>query len=205
MTANRPLNAEAYRLRVILKIKEHFRGETLFDAGCGEGEDDRCMLEYFKNIHGSDLEPRENWKTLASDRLTFSAGNAEKLAFADNTFDTVIEKDMLHHASSPEAAIKEMCRVAKEKVIILEANRYNPIFYLHLTLMEGHQHFTQKRFKQIVASPGLPYEIKHFSARVSPINSKFFVELVNGVSDLMEKIPPYRPIIEYNLGIITKK
>jgi ubiquinone/menaquinone biosynthesis C-methylase UbiE len=205
MTVKAPYNDESYRLRVISKIKDYFSGETLLDAGCGEGEDDRLMLEYFKTIHGSDLEERANWKNLANGRLTFSTGNAEKFEYADNSFDTVIEKDMLHHAGNPEAALKEMCRVAKKRVIVLESNRYNPIFYLHLTLMEGHQHFTQKKFRAIMESAGEPFEIKHYSARVCPVNNKFLVGVVNAASDFLEKFPPYRPIIETNMGIITKK
>ena len=85
MTVNPPLNAESYRLRVISRIKDYFAGDTLLDAGCGEGEDDRLMLQYFKKIHGSDIEERANWKDLAGERLTFSTGNAEKMSDGEVT------------------------------------------------------------------------------------------------------------------------
>jgi hypothetical protein len=112
---------------------------------------------------------------------------------------------MLHHASNPESALKEMVRVAKKRVIVIEANRYNPLFYINLTLMNNHQHFTQKRFAGIMASTGRPYEIKRFSARVCWINNPAVIKIFDKAEDLLEAIPFYAPVIEYNLGIITLK
>ncbi len=200
-----PEKVLSYRQRVINKINRHFYGESVLDAGCGNGEDTALLLEYFKTAIGFDIEENPRWKHLTGNSLKLAADDAENISFPDNSFDTVIEKDMLHHAENPEKALKEMLRVSKKRVIVLEANRYNPIFYLHLTLMGNHQHFSQKKFKTLIESAGADFEIKHFSARVCPVNIKLFITLLNKFHDLLEKIPPYRPVIEYNLGIITKK
>ncbi len=205
MTNKIPENVLSYRKRVIEKIKPYFVGETMLDAGCGDGSDSFLLAEYFKKIESFDIIEHANWKNYISDNLNFSVGDAMNLKYDDNSFDTIIEKDMLHHAQDPEIALKELCRVTKKRVIIIEANRFNPIFYLHLTLMEGHNHFSQNNFKKLLLSTGLPFEIKNFSARVCPVNNKFLIETVNFLSDVFEKIKPLYFFIEYNLGIITKK
>jgi ubiquinone/menaquinone biosynthesis C-methylase UbiE len=50
----------------------------------------------------------------------FSAENAEKLSFADNTFDYVLCKETYHHFPRPFMAVYEMLRVSKRGVLIIE-------------------------------------------------------------------------------------
>ena len=204
MTLNLPYNVLRYKERVFKNVIPHLYGETLLDAGCGEGEDDVLLSPHFEKIHATDLSMSPRWKERAGPNLTFSVCNAEKLEFPDNSFDTVMEQNMLHHAGNPEKALKEMVRVSKKRVIVLECNRYNPIMYLNMVLIHNHQHFSQKRFKQLLDSAGAGYEIKHFSARSLPFKSRALTDLFEKIEDALEKFPPYRPIIEYNLGILTK-
>jgi ubiquinone/menaquinone biosynthesis C-methylase UbiE len=51
---------------------------------------------------------------------SFSAENAEKLSFGDNTFDYVLCKESYHHFPRPYMAVYEMLRVAKKGVVIIE-------------------------------------------------------------------------------------
>ncbi len=199
-----PENVLAYRLRVLNKTKQYYYGDTLLDVGCGDGLDDELMLKYFKRIEGIDINENPAWNEHRRENLILKKADAENLDYPDNSFDTVIEKDVLHHVSDPEKALKEMTRIAKKRIILIEANRYNPLFYIFLTLMWKHNHFRQKRFKELVKSSGLQSEIMHFSARVCPINNSGFIKFFDKLEDLIEKFPPYTPIIEYNLAIITK-
>jgi ubiquinone/menaquinone biosynthesis C-methylase UbiE len=205
MINNVPENVEQYRQRVIEKTREYFSGSSLLDSGCGDGWDAYMRTKYFKKIVATDIEVNPNWKNLKTAGLTFKKADSEKLPFKNKSFDTVLEKDMLHHASNPEKAMKEMMRVAKKRVIVIEANRYNPLFYINLTLMNNHQHFNQKRFRSIMESCGAPFEIKRFSARVCWVNNPAFIKVFDKAEDIMEGLPFYAPIIEYNLGIITLK
>ncbi len=200
-----PHNVLRYRERVIEKVRPYFTGKTALDAGCGDGEDASLISKYFSKVTAGDLEKNPRWEEFKSKKVSFIVSNAEKLKFKNNAFDTVIEKDMLHHASDPVKALKEMVRAAKKRVIVIEANRYNPLFYVNLTLLGNHQHFTQKRFAEIVAAASQNYEIKHFSARVCPVNIPGFVSFFEKIEDALEKFPLYRPVIEYNLAVITKK
>jgi ubiquinone/menaquinone biosynthesis C-methylase UbiE len=205
MTNKTPANVFEYKERVIRKTSGYYTGETMLDSGCGDGEDAFMRLKFFKKITATDIESNPRWEEFKNENLVFMKCDSEKLPFDDKSFDTVMEKDMLHHASNPENALKEMARVAKKRVIVVEANRYNPLFYVNLTLRGNHQHFNQKRFKSIMDSTGLPYEIKHFSARVSWINTPGMIKFFDSTWNFLESFPPYRPIIEYNLGIITKE
>ena len=51
---------------------------------------------------------------------SFSAENAEKLSFDNNTFDYVLCKESYHHFPRPYMAVYEMLRVAKKAVVIIE-------------------------------------------------------------------------------------
>jgi ubiquinone/menaquinone biosynthesis C-methylase UbiE len=205
MTVNIPENVTQYRERVISKTVKYFTGTSLLDSGCGDGEDVYLKKKYFKKITGVDIAESPRWEELSGRGITFKKSDAEKLPFKNSSFDTVLEKDMLHHASNPVRALQEMIRVAKKRVIVIEANRYNPLFYINLTLMNNHQHFTQKRFLRIMGSGGLPFTVEHFSARVCWINNPAIIRAFDAAEDMLEKIKIYSPIIEYNLGIISKK
>jgi len=206
MTDKIPLNVLAYRERVLKNVSPYFTGESLLDVGCGDGFDTVPFSKHFSRTEATDIFESNSWKGLSEETgIIFKKGNAERLDYPSGSFTTVMEKDMLHHASDPFSALKEMVRVSSHTIIVLEANRYNPIFYLHLTLMGNHQHFTQKKFREIIAAAGLPHELRHFSARVCPINNKFLIDLTNGICDIAEKLPFYRPVIEYNMAVIRKK
>lgn len=204
MTLNLPYNVLRFKERVFKNVVPYLTGDTLFDSGCGHGEDDVLLSKYFKKIQACDIAEDPLWKERSNPNISFSVCSAEKLDFPDNSYDTVIEQNMLHHVSNPEKALSEMIRVSKKRVIVLECNRYNPLLYINMTLIQNHQHFTQKRFKQILDSCGAAYEIKHFSARCLPLTNKTIIDISEKIMDLAEKIPFYRPLIEYNLGIITK-
>lgn len=204
MTLNLPYNVLRFKERVFKNVIPHLYGDSLFDSGCGHGEDDVLLSVHFKKVQACDIAADPLWNERASDRITFSICSAEDLKFPDSSFDTVIEQNMLHHVPHPEKALQEMVRVSKKRIIVLECNRYNPIMYLNMVLLQNHQHFTQKRFRQILDSANTPYEIKHFSARCLPVTNKAIIDIGEKIMDLAEKIPPYRPFIEYNLGIFTK-
>ena len=52
----------------------------------------------------------------------YSKENAEKLSFADDSFDYVLCKESFHHFPRPYIALYEMLRVAKKGVVLMEPN-----------------------------------------------------------------------------------
>jgi SAM-dependent methyltransferase len=51
---------------------------------------------------------------------------ADALPFADGAFDVVSCWELLHHLDDPVAALREMWRVARRRLVVFEPNRINP-------------------------------------------------------------------------------
>lgn len=100
-------------------------GMTVLEICCGSG----MMAEKFARggakVSGTDFSPaaiaraRERARRYHFD-ATFLVADAEHLAFADHSFDIVAVHDGLHHLDNPERAIREMARVARRGVLILD-------------------------------------------------------------------------------------
>jgi SAM-dependent methyltransferase len=56
-------------------------------------------------------------------------GDGGTLPFAAGTFDAVFSANLLHHSTDPAAMVREMVRVSRQHVILIEPNRYNPIMF----------------------------------------------------------------------------
>ena len=54
-------------------------------------------------------------------------GDATSLPFDDGFFAVAFEANVLHHVPDRERVVREMSRVSRRYVILLEPNRYNPI------------------------------------------------------------------------------
>ena len=51
-------------------------------------------------------------------------GTGESLPFGDGSFDAVCEFSILHHVPDPDKVVREMLRVARKLVIIVDCNRF---------------------------------------------------------------------------------
>jgi len=62
----------------------------------------------------------------------FSCQDATVLKFANNSFDVVFCRDLLHHLRQRKEAIKEMLRVCKPggNVVLIESNGLNPLIFI---------------------------------------------------------------------------
>jgi ubiquinone/menaquinone biosynthesis C-methylase UbiE len=93
-------------------------GLDVLDVGCGQGID---LVRYARagaNVTGVDLTPRH--VELARTHLevsglsgTVAQGDAERLPFADDSFDRVSSNGVLHHTPDIEAALREIRRVLR--------------------------------------------------------------------------------------------
>lgn len=101
--------------------EEMFRGKTVLDIGCGAAG----KTIYYASLGVSEIvglevlgKYREEAEALArekgfSDVFRFVAGDAAKMEFSDNTFDTIIMNDAMEHVDEPEAVLRECYRVLK--------------------------------------------------------------------------------------------
>lgn len=101
--------------------EQMFTGKTVLDIGCGGGGK-TCYYATFgpKKIIGIDIVPHyaEEGNAFArekglADVASFQTGDAANMAFADNTFDTIIMNDAMEHVGEPEKTLEECFRVLK--------------------------------------------------------------------------------------------
>jgi ubiquinone/menaquinone biosynthesis C-methylase UbiE len=190
-----------YRVRCIEKLGYTFRGEErLLDGGCGNGGVARLLRDRVREVIAVDVEPSPAWRDEAG--LSFQTADAEQLPFPDASFDLVHSKDSLHHMEAPERAIAEYRRVLKPggTALIIEANRYNPLFYPHMTLALGHQHFTRKRFRSLVTRLFPEARFGGFEAHYAPPLDRA-LGLQHAVEEVLERLPPFRPLLSYNFAV----
>ena len=192
-----------YRLRCIDKLGHPFRGdEKLLDVGCGDGGVARLLRERVGEVVAIDVEPSDLWSN--EDGMSFSVANAEEMPFANGEFDLIHSKDSMHHMDDPARAIHEYRRVLKPggTVLIVEANRYNPIFYVHMTRMLGHEHFPRRRFEELVGSAFPGARFGRFDAHYVP-QAERMLGVQNAFEETLERIPLASRLVSYNFAVAT--
>ena len=95
-----------------------FRGKKVLEIGCGNGADGVMFARAGADYTGVDLTAAAVEATrrhFAVEGLsgTFRRENAERLTFADDTFDLVYSYGVLHHTPDPARAVGEVHRVLK--------------------------------------------------------------------------------------------
>ena len=193
-----------FRLRCLEKLGYELRGdESLLDSGCGDGGVARLLRERVDEVTAIDVEPSTDWHDEPG--LRFLVGDAEALPFDSARFDLVHSKDSLHHMDAPERALAEYRRVLKPggAALIIEANRYNPLFYVHMTRALGHEHFTRRRFHALVRAAFPTVRFGSFEAHYAPpLNRALRAQHV--IEESLERLPPFRPLLSYNFAVATR-
>lgn len=183
----------------------HFKNKKVLEIGCGYGGDSALIAEQAKLVVSTDLHQDHRWKIWQKTNMIFAKENAQSLSFADQSFDVVCARDVLHHVDDPSRVVAEMGRVVKSggKVIIIEANRYNPIFYVHLTYLLGHDHFTQNKFIKLVRSNFDQVEFFFIESHFLPIKNSILKLLWNKFHSAANLfMPPF--LKSYNVAVATK-
>ncbi len=101
---------------------------TMLEVGAGNGYFSAHFQEAFEltcldfSANMLDMNP------LPADRKV--VGDAENLPFDDDSFDVVFCGNLLHHLEDPNIAVREMQRVARKHVVLVEPNTINPLMFL---------------------------------------------------------------------------
>lgn len=196
-----------YRKNLYKKIGiQLLYGKIVLDVGCGAGIDVYNLSPKVKKAVGLDITTSPEWKTYKKTNTSFKQGDAKKMPFKKDTFTGVYLKDVLHHIDNPEQVLKEIDRVTKKGSVILliEANRYNPLFYLYMRLYPEHQHLTQKHFKSIIQKQFKHVTFKHFESHWLSTENKIIIPILQITEKIMESIPFMTPFLSYNVAIIKK-
>ena len=98
----------------------------ILDVGCGNG-----VFTLRLGLRGASVVGLDFSSHLLSDNPhdRLICGDATVLPFSDGTFDLAFEANLLHHVADRRAVIREMARVSRNYVAILEPNRNNPLMF----------------------------------------------------------------------------
>lgn len=192
---------ERYLDRLLGRLDLAQGGGKALDAGCGDGLVSAWLAAHGWDVLGEDQEAHPAWPGLRKGlkRLRFGVRDAGKAG--PGGYDLVLAKDMLHHAQDPVAALKRLAARLKPggRLLIIECNRLNPVFYAHLTLMKGHEHFTLWRLKGLLRSAGLDgAALQRQEARVLPWGGPAAQGAFERAEDLVEALPFLAPFICYH-------
>lgn len=115
-------------------IIDHIKqGESVLDAGCGEGMIGLLLAERNIEYTGVDLSESniEAAKKIIREKdltqsIVYIVGDAESLPFNDNAFDVVVSSHVLEHLPDFDKGWQELCRVARKKIIVALPTCFNP-------------------------------------------------------------------------------
>ena len=153
MNRNKELNwdnyADIYEERILLEsehgAKEKWLEEIrdrigvksakILDVGAGPGFLSIILSEAGYEVYGIDqslgmLKQAEKNASRFGVSPTFMLGDAENLAFTDESFDVVIARNITYALSNPEQAFREWLRILKRngKILIYDANWFYFLF-----------------------------------------------------------------------------
>lgn len=200
-----------YRSDIFNKLDFPFqRGKKILDVGCGDGGDAEIFIKEFGlDTYGIDTYKHENIDKIPG--LNFKRAGILEIPFDDQSFDYVFLHDVLHHVDEPEQkyskhieGLKELKRVCKKGgyILIIEANRYNPLFYPHMVLMRDHDHFKRTYFRKIISEVFGDTKFKNFEAHLYP---KKFLKIFKMYERIMERVSFSKPFLAYNVAVIENR
>ncbi len=136
-----PLN-----LRLLFGFLRMIEARSVLDIGAGTGRAVRHLMDNMPDVSVRGLEPvaariEEAVQKKGIPKGTIIQGVGEALPFENASIDVVCAFGMLHHVKRPENVIREMMRVARKAVIIVDGNRFGlgrwPIRLLKLALYKA--------------------------------------------------------------------
>jgi len=133
-------------LKMLFGFLRMMEARSVLDIGAGTGRAIRHLMDNMPNVTVRGVEPvaariEEGVQKKNIPRGTVIQGVGEALPFENASIDMVCAFAMLHHVTNPENVIKEMLRVARKGIIIIDGNRFGlgrwPIRLLKLTLYKA--------------------------------------------------------------------
>lgn len=196
-------DVRGYREKVMTQVMRHLEaGGIGLDIGAGDFGFTYLLAGAGWRTVGVDLSFPRGLSPL--DHAEAVQADATHLPFRDGFASLVFVKDTLHHTHKPEVVLQEIRRVVRPNghIVILEPNRYNPISFVHLTLLGGHAHFSNTHFRRMITEilPSLSFHM--FSTHVYPsLGSPVFQRFFRAVERAIGYLPGHRTFHSYNLAI----
>lgn len=146
----------------VLSALGPLEGKQILEVACGTGRFTVMLAEAGADIVGMDIseamleQGRKKARAAGvTEELSFMQGDAGRLPFPDNHFDSVFAMRFFHLAPDPEGFIKEMRRVTKEQVFFDTFNRYSTRSMYNWALPMGSRLYSEREAKELVVGGGL--------------------------------------------------
>ncbi|BCS97888.1 methyltransferase type 11 [Desulfoluna limicola] len=124
---DRHRDAAERQAQLLVKLTKPAYGDRILDIGCGTGVTLACLDRMKPGLDFTGLDASTYMLDIAGETLKNRAelfkGTAEELPFEDNAFNFAILNLTLEFVASPEKAIAEAARVAKDRLYIGFFNR----------------------------------------------------------------------------------
>lgn len=136
-------DADPQTMSMVCALLDMVQAQSALDVGAGTGRAIRHFLDHMPALSIRGIEPVEALIEQAIQkngvpRELISQGVGQKLPFGDASIDVVFSFAILHHVPDPDSVIREMLRVARKAVIIVDGNRFGqgsfPVRLLKLCL-----------------------------------------------------------------------
>lgn len=114
---------------LVISILRSLEIHSLLDVGSANGRGLQHFADAFPGALVCGVEPvaalvQEGVAAGHHRVVSLFQASGDALPFSDASFDAVSEFSMLHHVANPDAVIKEMLRVARKAVVLVDCNRF---------------------------------------------------------------------------------
>ncbi|MCU4741947.1 class I SAM-dependent methyltransferase [Natronoglomus mannanivorans] len=148
--------------RAVLEAIEPLEDRRVLEIACGTGRFTTMIADRGADVVGLDIsaamlqQGREKARAAGvSDRLEFLRGDAGRLPFPDDHFDTVIAMRFFHLADDPEAFLSEMRRVSSDQIVFDTFNRYSARSVYNWALPMGSRLYSKSEVSVLLAKTDL--------------------------------------------------
>ena len=139
--------------------------QRILELACGTGRFSVMLAERGADITGLDISPamlgqarRKSRASSVRDRIEFLRGDAGRLPFPDDTFDTVFAVRFFHLADTPAQFLSEMQRVARRRVFFDTFNARSARSVYNWLLPMGSRLYTRGDVDRLLTDVGLELE-----------------------------------------------
>ena len=183
---------EGFLRQIIQNPKSKIQNPKILDVGCGTGANLE-MLQKFGAAEGVDVSD-DALEFCKAKGLKAHKGLAEKLPFADESFDVVTALDVVEHLDDDVAGLKEMHRVLKtggDALIFVPAFMW--LWGVQDDISNHRIRYTKKQIVERLEKAGFEIE------RATYANITFFAPIFAGRS--LMKLTGIKPESENNVNV----